>query len=167
MIGDQRYWRIPVMDGEFLCQETTGYQSAIGGGNFFVQARSISQALLACEAAIDSISQLSNIVLPFPGGGVRSGSKIGSKYKTLTASTNEAYCPTLKGLPGNKLEKNIEAVMEIVIDGLDEQDLILAMQRGIEAVCDLGKSQGIECISAGNYGGKLGQFQFHLHDIMQ
>lgn len=166
MIGDNRYWRIPVMDGEFLCQETTGYQKAIGGGNLLVLARHISQALLACEAAIDAISMLPNIIMPFPGGGVRSGSKVGSKYKFLNASTNHPYCPTLKGQPDNVLDKNIEAAMEIVIDGLTKEDVMLAMHRGIEAICDLGKSQGIEKITGGNYGGKLGPHHFHLREIM-
>ena len=165
-IGDQRFWRIPVMDGEFLCEETTGYQTAIGGGNLLVLARHISQALLACEAAIDAISMLPNIILPFPGGGVRSGSKVGSKYKFLSASTNHPYCPTLKGEPDNVLGKNIEAAMEIVIDGLTKEDVALAMNRGIEAICDLGKSQGIERITGGNYGGKLGPHHFHLREIM-
>lgn len=166
MIGKKRFWRIPVMDGEFLCEETTGYQKAIGGGNLLVLARHISQALLACEAAIDAISMLPNIVLPFPGGGVRSGSKVGSKYKFLNASTNHPFCPTLKGHPDNVLDKNIEAAMEIVIDGLTKEDVFLAMHRGIEAICDLGKSQGIEKITGGNYGGKLGPHHFHLRDIM-
>ena len=166
MIGDKRYWRIPVMDGEFLCEETTGYSSAIGGGNFLVMARSISQALLACEAAIDTMSALPNIILPFPGGGVRSGSKVGSKYKFLNASTNHPFCPTLKCQKDNMLANNIEAVMEIVIDGLTKEDVFNAMHLGIEAICDLGKSQGIEKITGGNYGGKLGQHYFHLRDIM-
>ncbi len=166
MIGSKRFWRIPVMDGEFLCQESTGFQRAIGGGNLLVLARHISQALLAGEAAIDAISSLPNIILPFPGGGVRSGSKVGSKYKNLHASTNHPFCPTLKGEPDNVLDKNIEAAIEIVIDGLTKEDVTLAMHRGIEAICDLGKSQGIEKITGGNYGGKLGQHHFHLREIM-
>ena len=166
VIGNRRYWRLPVMDGEFLCEETTGFQRAIGGGNILVFARSLSQVLLACEAAIDAISTLPNIILPFPGGGVRSGSKVGSKYEALSASTNHPYCPTLKCHPDSALDKNTEAVMEIVIDGLNVEDVTLAMYRGIEAICDLGKSQGIEKITGGNYGGKLGQYHFHLREIM-
>ena len=166
VIGNKRYWRVPVMDGEFVCEEDTGVTKAIGGGNLLVFARNISQVLLACEAAIDSMSMLPNIILPFPGGGVRSGSKVGSKYKGLNASTNHNYCPSLKGLPGNVLSKNVESVMEIVIDGLTTEDVRLAMKRGMEAICDLGKSQGIEMITGGNYGGKLGQYHFHLREII-
>lgn len=166
VIGEKRYWRVPVMDGEFICEDDTGVEPAIGGGNFLIFARSSSQALQACEAAIDSISELPNLVLPFPGGGVRSGSKVGSRYKFLSASTNEQYCPTLKGMVDSKLHPDTGAVMEIVIDGLNVQDIIDAMRVGITAVCELGLSEGITAITAGNYGGNLGQYQFHLWEII-
>lgn len=165
-IGTHRYWRVPVMDGEFLIEETTAACKAVGGGNFLVLARSDSQALLACEAAIDAIGKLPNLIMPFPGGGVRSGSKVGSKYKGLSASTNDPYCPTLRGLTKTALPPDVEAAMEIVIDGLTEQDVRKAMRVGIQAVCTLGASQGIRRITAGNYGGKLGQYQFHLAEIV-
>ncbi len=166
VIGGKRYWRVPVMDGEFLCEETTSRVKAVGGGNFLVLAKTLSQALLACEAAIDAIGKLPNLIMPFPGGGVRSGSKVGSKYKGLMASTNDAYCPTLRGLTRSELTPDIEAAMEIVIDGLTAEDVRLAMRTGIHAVCALGASQGIKKITAGQYGGKLGQFHFHLREIM-
>ena len=87
VIGGKRYWRIPVMDGEFLCEETTGMIKAVGGGNFLVLARGQSEALAACEAAVEAMSGLRGVIMPFPGGVVRSGSKVGSKYKALPAST--------------------------------------------------------------------------------
>ena len=104
--------------------------------------------------------------MPFPGGVVRSGSKVGSKYKALIASTNDAFCPTLKGITRTELSPEIESVMEIVIDGLTDEDVRKATRAGIAAVCELGAAHGIKRISAGNYGGKLGQFQFHLREIM-
>src|SRR3989344_4584051 len=163
----KRYWRIPVMDGEFICEETTGMVRAIGGGNFLILATSQPQALAAAEAAINAMRKLPNIIMPFPGGVVRSGSKVGSKYKALFASTNDAFCPTLKGITKTELTPEIESVMEIVIDGLTEADIRKVTRVGIAAACELGAKKGIKRISAGNYGGKLGQFQFHLHDIMQ
>ena len=163
----KRYWRIPVMDGEFICEETTGMVRAIGGGNFLILATSQPQALAAAEAAINAMRKLPNIIMPFPGGVVRSGSKVGSKYKALFASTNDAFCPTLKGITKTELTPEIESVMEIVIDGLTEADIRKATHVGIAAACELGTKNGIKRISAGNYGGKLGQFQFHLHDIMK
>jgi len=166
VIDGKRYWRIPVMDGEFLTEEKTGVVSAVGGGNFLVLAESQGQALAACEAAIEEMKKIPNVIMPFPGGVVRSGSKVGSKYKALNASTNDAFCPTLKGQTKSDLSPEVESVMEIVIDGLTKEDIDEAMKVGIQAVCDLGVENGIRRISAGNYGGKLGPFHFHLQEIM-
>jgi formylmethanofuran--tetrahydromethanopterin N-formyltransferase len=166
MIDGKRYWRIPVMDGEFLTQEKTGVQASVGGGNFLVLAESQAQALTACEAAIEEMRKCPNVIMPFPGGVVRSGSKVGSKFKALNASTNDAFCPTLKGQTKSDLSAEVESVMEIVIDGLTKEDIDKVMRVGIQAVCDLGAENGIRRISAGNYGGKLGPFHFHLQEIM-
>jgi formylmethanofuran--tetrahydromethanopterin N-formyltransferase len=167
VIGGKRYWRIPVMDGEFLCEDTTGMIKAVGGGNFLVLARGQAEALAACEAAIEAMSRLRGVIMPFPGGIVRSGSKVGSKYKALPASTNDAFCPTLRGAVSSELSPEIGAVLEIVIDGLTQTDVRNAMRAGIDAVCTLGAAGGILRVSAGNYGGKLGQFHFKLHEIMR
>ncbi|QWF71154.1 formylmethanofuran--tetrahydromethanopterin N-formyltransferase [Methylomonas paludis] len=165
-IGGKRYWRVPVMDGEFLAEATTGMVEAVGGGNFLVLAESQPQALAACEAAIEAMRAVPNVIMPFPGGVVRSGSKVGSKYPTLGASTNDAFCPTLKGVTKTDLSAEIESVMEIVIDGLSKEDIDKAMRAGIQAICELGAANGIKRISAGNYGGKLGPYHFHLQEIM-
>ena len=167
VIGERRYWRIPVMDGEFLCEETTGMVRAVGGGNFLVLARGQAEALAACEAAIAAMTKLPGAIMPFPGGLVRSGSKVGSKYRTLPASTNDAFCPTLRGAVKSELSPEVGAVLEIVIDGLTEADVRKAMRAGIEAACKVGSAGGVLRITAGNYGGKLGQFRFGLHDIVK
>jgi len=162
----KRYWRIPVMDGEFLTEETTGMVRAIGGGNFLVLGASQAQVLTACEAAIDAMRKLPNVIMPFPGGVVRSGSKVGSKYPKMFASTNDAFCPTLKGVVKSELDSRVESVMEIVVNGLTFEDIAVSMKAGIEAACGLGKDNGILRISAGNYGGKLGQHHFKLRPIL-
>lgn len=166
LINHRRYWRIPVMEGEFLTEETTGMVKAVGGGNFLILARSQPQALAASEAAIKAMEKIPNVIMPFPGGVVRSGSKAGSKYKALKASTNEVFCPTLKGQTRTKLSPEIESVMEIVIDGLSEKDVRQAMRAGILAACSLGADHGILGISAGNYDGKLGPYRLHLQEIL-
>ena len=166
MINGRRYWRIPVMDGEFLVEETTGQVDAIGGGNLLILAESEVKALEACEKAVEAMRKVPNIILPFPGGVVRSGSKVGSKYAALSASTNDAFCPTIKGVTKTELSQEIESVMEIVIDGLTEEDIKKAMRIGIEAFCSMGAYNGIKRISGGNYGGKLGPYHFHLQEIM-
>lgn len=166
LIAGRRYWRIPVMDGEFLAEETTGLLRAIGGGNFLVLARTRSQALTACEAAVEAISRVPGVIAPFPGGVVRSGSKVGSKYKALPASTNDAFCPTLRGVAKTELSQDVDAVLEIVIDAVTDADMRVAMKAGMDAVCGIGEAGGIMRLSAGNYGGKLGQFHYRLREIL-
>ncbi|MFT3956163.1 MAG: formylmethanofuran--tetrahydromethanopterin N-formyltransferase [Piscinibacter sp.] len=167
MIGGKRYWRVPVMDGEFVAQETTAVVKGVGGGNLLLLARDTDAALAAAEAAVAAMKRLPNVIMPFPGGVVRSGSKVGSKYPALGASTNDAFCPSLVGLAKKtELTAETRCVMEIVIDGLTEADVGAAMRAGMEAGIALGTAGGLLRISAGNYGGKLGPFHFHLHKLM-
>lgn len=166
VMAGRRYWRIPVMDGEFLAEESTGLLRSVGGGNFLVLARSHAQGLAACEAAVAAIARTPGVIAPFPGGVVRSGSKIGSKYKALPASTNDAFCPTLRGVARSELSAEVEAVLEIVIDAVTDADMRVAMRAGLDAVCAVGAAGGIVRLSAGNYGGKLGKFHYHLREIL-
>jgi len=166
MLGDTRYWRVPVMDGEFVCAETALTVKAVGGGNLILLARDIDAALAAAEAAVAAMRRLPNVVMPFPGGVVRSGSKVGSKYRGASASTNDAFCPTLTGLSArSELSAEVGCVLEIVIDGLTDADVGAAMSAGIGAAVGLGRAAGLLRISAGNYGGKLGPYHFHLHSL--
>ncbi|MDD4880398.1 MAG: formylmethanofuran--tetrahydromethanopterin N-formyltransferase [Gallionellaceae bacterium] len=166
LVAGRRYWRIPVMDGEFLAEESTGLMRSVGGGNFLVLARSRGQALAACAAAAAAIARVPGAIAPFPGGVVRSGSKVGSKYKALPASTNDAYCPTLRGVARTALSPEVEAVLEIVIDAVTDADMRVAMRAGMDAVLAVGAAGGIVRLSAGNYGGKLGQFHYPLREIL-
>ena len=161
----RRYWRVPVMDGEFVVEDSVGMVRGVGGGNLLSLGESRAQVLAATERAVAAIRALPNVILPFPGGIVRSGSKVGSRYKGLTASTNHAYCPTLKGMTQSRLEPGIESVLEIVIDGLTAEDVAAAMRAGIATLCEVGAAGGVRRIDAGNYGGKLGPFQFRLREL--
>ena len=165
-LGNKRYWRIPVMDGEFVCEDVTHRIDSVGGGNFLIVAKDIDSALSAAESAVVAIDRVANTITPFPGGVVRSGSKVGSKYRGLIASTNDAYCPTLRGLVPTKLPDGANAVLEIVIDGLDESAVGDAMREGIFAACSGKWSNGILEITASNFGGKLGPYHFHLHSLI-
>jgi formylmethanofuran--tetrahydromethanopterin N-formyltransferase len=158
----RRFWRLPVMDGEFTCEDFFGTTKGVAGGNFLIIARTQADALQAAEAAVAAIRQLAGVILPFPGGIVRSGSKVGSRYKKLRASTNDAYCPTLRGLVKSVLPEGANAVYEIVIDGLDLPAVEEATRVGARAACRV----GVLAISAGNYGGKLGPFHLHLHKLL-
>jgi formylmethanofuran--tetrahydromethanopterin N-formyltransferase len=167
VIGGVRYWRVPVMDGEFVAQETTAVIKGVGGGNLLLLARDVDAALAAAEAAVAAMRRLRNVIMPFPGGVVRSGSKVGSKYPALPASTNDAFCPSLLGLARkSELTPETRCVLEIVIDGLAEADVAAAMRVGLEAGTAIGERGGLLRISAGNYGGKLGPFHFHLHQLL-
>ena len=165
-INDKKIWRIPVMEGEFVIEDKTSITNGIGGGNILIIGNSNGEVLKSAEAAVKEMKKVNNIILPFPGGIVRSGSKVGSKYKSLIASTNDAYCPTLKGITKTKLSKSNESVLEIVIDGTNEKEISLAMKKGINIICKK-FNKGIKAISAGNYGGKLGPYHFHLRNIMK
>ena len=168
MINGVRYWRIPVMDGEFVAQETTAVTKGVGGGNLLLLARDTDAALAVAEAAVAAMKTLPNVIMPFPGGVVRSGSKVGSKYAALSASTNDAFCPGLHGLVSkSELTPQTRCVMEIVIDGLTEKDVGDAMRIGMQAGIHMGAAGGLLRISAGNYGGKLGPFHFHLHRLLE
>ena len=154
------------MDGEFICEDYAYQFNGIGGGNFLILGKNADSVLKACELAVSEMNKLKNIILPFPGGVVRSGSKVGSKYKNLIASTNFEYCPTLKGQVESKLNPSTNCVMEVVIDGLRSEDISNVMKVGIKKILSSNCS-GILSISAGNYGGKLGPYLFKLKDIIK
>jgi formylmethanofuran--tetrahydromethanopterin N-formyltransferase len=163
VVAGRRYWRVPVMEGEFLVEESFGRQKGVGGGNFLILAESADVALRAAEAAVDAMGGMPGVVLPFPGGVVRSGSKVGSKrYKGMIATTNDAFSPTLRAVTESALPEGVNSVLEIVLDGLDAPSISAAMRVGIDAAC----IDGVRAITAGNYGGKLGPHHFHLRRIM-
>lgn len=162
VIDGRRLWRIPVMEGEFLVDDTFGIQPAVGGGNLIIFGSSKNIALRAATAAANAMREVAGVFLPFPQGVVRSGSKIGASYKALIASTNDPYCPTLRSIsPNTVIPEKVEAVYEIVADGLNENVVEEAMRRGIHAAAE----KGAMIITAGNYGGELGKYKFHLHEI--
>jgi len=164
LLDGKRFWRMPTMDGEFLCEETFGTVKGVGGGNFLILGETQALALTAAETAVEAIRKLPGVILPFPGGVVRSGSKVGSKYKTLKASTNDAYCPTLRGVVKSALPDGVNAVYELVFDGLDLATVENATWEGILAAT---RCPGVRGITAGNYGGKLGPHHIHLRKLVE
>ena len=163
VLGERRYWRIPVMDGEFVIEEVVGIGKGVAGGNIILQGATDKVALGAARRAVEAVAPLSGVILPFPGGVVRSGSKVGSKYKGMVASTNEAFCPTLRGRVPSELVEGANCAYEIVIDGIDEAAVAAAMTSAIHTAA----GEGVLAISAGNYGGKLGKFHFHLRELLK
>ncbi|MDX2265629.1 MAG: formylmethanofuran--tetrahydromethanopterin N-formyltransferase [Hyphomicrobiales bacterium] len=166
-VDGKRYWRVPVMEGEFVCEENTGVTTeAVGGGNLLIMGQTAAETLAAAETAVAAMSKIPDCILPFPGGIVRSGSKVGSRYTFMRASTNEAYCPTLRGAVETALDPDIGSVQEIVIDGLTSAAVANCMKAGLKALIDAGPKGGVLRVGAGNYGGKLGQHHYHLKDLL-
>jgi formylmethanofuran--tetrahydromethanopterin N-formyltransferase len=161
-IGSRRYWRIPVMDGEFLVEESLGVERGVAGGNIILQSADQITALAAARRAAEAVHALPGAIAPFPGGVARSGSKVGSRYKALKASTSDPFCPTLRGRVESQLHPAANCAYEIVIDGESEASVAQAMVASLQAAA----GEGIVAISAGNYGGKLGKFHFHLRQLL-
>jgi len=166
MIGGRKCWKIPVMEGNFIVEDGFGAQEAVAGGNFMIFAQNQASGLKAAEAAADAIrTKAPDVIMPFPGGVCRAGSKAGSlKYK-MKASTNHPYCPTLRTLvPDSVVPENVASVYEIVINGLTLDAMKNAMKQGVTAAA---KTDGVVKISAGNYGGKLGPYKAFLKDAIE
>jgi formylmethanofuran--tetrahydromethanopterin N-formyltransferase len=162
MIAGRRFWRIPVMEGEFLVSDSVGVGRGVGGGNLIIEAGDDEAALGAAQAAADAMRG-EGIALPFPGGIVRSGSKVGAlTSKSMPASTNHQLAPTLRGQVQDTLvPQGVNAVFEIVIDGVSEEAVREAMRRGLHAAAMAGATH----VSAANFGGKLGEFHFPLSEL--
>ena len=150
LLGDRRFWRIPVLDGEFICEDSVGFGKGVAGGNFLILATDQNMGLAAAERAIDQIDVLENVILPFPGGVVRSGSKVGSQYDFLRASTSHSFCPTLRGRVDSNLPDKVNCVYEIVIDGIDSDAVAAAIAAGIRAAAVKESSPLVRGITAVN-----------------
>lgn len=165
VVGDRKCWKIPVMEGNFVVEDTFGAQEAVAGGNFLMLSENQAAGLAAAEAAADAIlAKAPDVIMPFPGGICRSGSKAGSlKYK-MKASTYHTYCPTLKAVVQDTMvPENVNCVYEIVINGLTVDAVKNAMKIGVSEAAN---KHGMVEISAGNYGGKLGPYKAFLKEAI-
>jgi formylmethanofuran--tetrahydromethanopterin N-formyltransferase len=165
MVADRKCWKIPVMEGNFIVEDGFGAQEGVAGGNFMIFAENQQAGLRAAEAAADAIrARAPDVIMPFPGGVCRAGSKAGSlKYK-MKASTNHPYCPTLRPLvPDSVVPENVNSVYEIVMNGLTLDAVKNGMKQGVTAAASV---HGVVKISAGNYGGKLGPFKAFLKEAI-
>ena len=165
MVADRKCWKIPVMEGNFIVEDGFGAMEGVAGGNFMIFAENQQAGLKAAEAAVDAIrARAPDVIMPFPGGVCRSGSKAGSlKYK-MKASTNHPYCPTLRTLvPDSVVPENVQCVYEIVMNGLSLDAVKNGMKQGVTAAASI---HGVVKITSGNYGGKLGPFKAFLKEAI-
>lgn len=166
-IYGRKVWRIPVMEGEFIVEDSFGVIKAVAGGNILILAKDSISGLRAAEKAVKAIRRYCRgVITPFPGGIVRSGSKVGSlKYPKLRATTNHPYCPTLKGtIKDSKLPPEVNSVYEIVINGLKKDYVLKAIGVAILAAALV---PGVVKIDAGNYGGRLGPYHLYLRESLE
>ena len=163
LLFGRRFWRIPVMDGEFFCEESFGSFEGGSDSNLIIVGEDREVTLRAAEAAVAAMRASGEVILPFPGGLVRSGSKVGSRYKKLVASTYHRFCPTLKNEEDTLIPPGGNCVYELVVCSYSDRAIRRAMAAGIRAAA----IPGIVTITAGNYGGDLGQIKFPLYEILE
>jgi len=165
VLNGRRIWRIPTMEGEFVVENKFGTMRAVAGGLFLILAENSAAGLKAAELAVEAISQrVKYVVLPFPGGICRSGSKLGSMKYKLGASTNQYFCPKLRSaMADSKLSEEINSVYEVVMNGLDLNAVKQAMAEGIRAAAEV---SGVLRITASNFGGKLGPYKVYLKEVL-
>jgi len=164
-VAGRKVWRIPVMEGEFTIEDRFGVKRAAAGGNFLIMAESQETGLYAAEEAVKAIQQLRGVILSFPAGICRSGSKVGSSKYKLGASTNEVFCPRLRhSLPESKVPEGVNSIYEIVFNGLTPRLLREATAVGIRAAIQM---PGVKKITAVNFGGRLGPFKIHLKEALK
>lgn len=162
LLDGRRLWRVPVMEGEFVVEESFGVVRGVAGGNFLVLARDSGAALDAAERGVQAMRAVPGVIMPFPGGVVRSGSKVGSRSYDMKATTNDAYCPTLRAMVDSALPEEANSALEIVVNGVAEEPVAESLRVGVTAAC----GPGVVAVDAGNYGGELGDHHFHLHEVL-
>ena len=157
----RKVYVVPILSGEFVIERRFGFADGLMGGNLWLFGTSADAALDAAALAAAAAGRVPGAILPFPGGVAASGSKAGSRYDFAIASTYAEYCPTLRDAPGveSKLPPGVVSVQEIIINGPDLETISAATQAAIHAAVDV---PGLERISAGNYGGKLGKSFVYL-----
>jgi formylmethanofuran--tetrahydromethanopterin N-formyltransferase len=74
------------------------------------------------------------------------------------------YCPSLKSKLGKEslVPDGVNYIAELVFDGMNVEVIKKALKAGIEAVLDV---EGVVRISAGNYGGRLGQYKIPFSEL--
>lgn len=162
----RKVWVLPIMMGEFVIDRRFGFRDGLMGGNLWFFSDSVDAALEAAERSVVGAQSVPGVILPFPGGVASSGSKAGSAYSFLFASTNHPFCPTLREKLGDvsRVPPGVNSISEIIINGYDLDTVARATQAAIAAAQD---TPGLMKISAGNYGGRLGKNFIYLRPESQ
>ena len=163
---ENRYGRevivVPLMVPDFIIERYLGYAHGVMGANFWVMCKTKESVRKAGEKALEVIHKLKGVVTPFDV--CSAGSKPETHFPVIGPTTNHPYCSSLKTKLGNAslLPDGVRYIPEIVINGVSMDAVKEAMKAGIQAVLNV---DGVARVSAGNYGGKLGQFKIHLREL--
>jgi len=155
--------KVPIMCGEFIIERYIGYSTGVAGGNIWFFCKNEDVALEAGERAVSALKYLDGIITPFDV--CSAGSKPETKYPEIGPTTNHYFCPTLRNkIPNSRVPEGVEAIPEIVINGVDLESVKKAMY-----VCMVSgaKVNGVLKISSGNYGGRLGKYKIYLKEILE
>ncbi|ADP77890.1 formylmethanofuran-tetrahydromethanopterin formyltransferase [Methanothermus fervidus DSM 2088] len=155
---------VPITVPDFKIERKIGYQKGIMGANFWYMCETKEAVLEAGEKIIKAINKIDYVITPFDV--CSAASKPETNYPWIGPTTNHPYCPSLKSRLGkdSKVPEGVKYIPEIVINGLKEDKIKEAMKVGIEAATTV---DGVLRISAGNYGGKLGEYKLRLYDVLK
>jgi len=153
---------IPIMVPDFKIERYLGYGRGVTGGNFWYMCETKKAVLEAGREALKAIGKIEGVITPFDI--CSAGSKAETKFPHIGPTTNHPYCPSLKDRLGeeSKVPEGVNYIPEIVINGVTLKAVKEAMKAGIEAVS---KVDGVVKVSAGNYGGKLGDYKIFLREL--
>jgi formylmethanofuran--tetrahydromethanopterin N-formyltransferase len=155
---------VPIMVPDFLIERYIGYARGIAGGNFWYMCKTKKQVITAGKKALEAIHQVEGVTTPFDV--CSAGSKTETHFPLIGPTTNHPYCPSLKRKlkDESKVPEGINYIPEIVINGISMDAVRKAMKAGIQAVLSI---DGVARISAGNYGGKLGDYKINLKELFR
>jgi formylmethanofuran--tetrahydromethanopterin N-formyltransferase len=153
---------VPIMVPDFLIERYIGYARGIAGGNFWIMCKTKKAVMHAGKAALEAIGKIAGVITPFDV--CSAGSKTETKFPLIGPTTNHPYCPSLKKKLGTASEvpEDVKYIPEIVINGVSLQAVKEAMKAGIRVARNI---DGVVKVSAGNYGGKLGEYKIHLKEL--
>jgi formylmethanofuran--tetrahydromethanopterin N-formyltransferase len=154
---------VPLMVPDFVIQRQIGYTRGVMGANFWIMCQTKSSMLKAGNNALKAINKVDGVITPFDM--CSAGSKPETHFPKIGPTTNHLYCPSLRKKLGkdSMVPKGVRFIPEIVINGITLEAVKKAMKEGITAAA---KVEGVVRISAGNYGGKLGEHRLNLRELM-
>lgn len=155
---------VPIMVPDFIIERCLSYARGVSGANFWYMCGTKEATKKAGEEALEAIHKIDGVITPFDL--CSAGSKTETRYPLIGPTTNHFFCPSLKKklAEASNVPEGVNYIPEIVIDGVSLQAVKEAMKAGIEAA---GGVEGVLKISAGNYGGKLGEYKIYLRELFR